>query len=82
MDDTALKCTTLCAFASLLFSTVKKNGDNLSVYEKGNEKVPGARPPYLAHLNAVSWTSCINIIAFSVLAFHLHCQEYIVFSST
>jgi len=69
-------------FASLLFSTVKKNGDNLSAYEKGNEKVPGAPPHYPAHLNALSQTSHISIIAFSVLAFHLHCQEYKVFSST
>lgn len=71
MGDIALKCAVLCAFASLLFSTVKKNGDNLSAYEKGNEKVPGAPPYYLAYLNAVSRTSRISIIAFSALAFHL-----------
>lgn len=76
------KCTTVCAFASLLLSTVKKNGDNLSAYEKENEKVPGAPPHYLAHLNAGSQPCRIRIIACSALAFHLHCQEYKVFSST
>lgn len=61
---------------------MKKNGDNLTAYEKGNEKVPGAPPHYPAHLNAVPWTSHVRIIAFSVFAFHLQCQEYKVFSST
>lgn len=82
IGDIALKCTMLYVFPSPLFSTVKKNSDNLSAYEKGNEKVPGAPPHYPAYLNAVSQTNRICIIAFSLLAFHLECHEYKVFSST